>query len=1536
MALGPFITYVPPGVYTRTLTEINAANLVAGLRIPVLIGVGQEELDQNDLELVRGSSATLDQQIVAEDVSLRFVVSDVNPNNPILGAANGTLTKFRVRNYPLVDGQGFGRTTNNVRSVSVTINGQPVAVGSVQGAGGYVTLQVPPQVGDDIRVTYFFHRGDTSFTDDVSDQISVGTASLTSPGFGPFTVILDTTDTFAISVDGVESSFVIAAGTYSASALETIIDSHLITGLSVSVFTDGQGNEHLLFSAAKSLEIGSGNANGALGFTSGTRTTRTQNFRVFQRPVVDGTGGGITTTDPSKVTVLIDGSQVVATAVDGTNGIVTLPYAPADGSTVTIQYWANTWQDTFDYLPNTQITEVTRCGFSPGRSDYIQGQDFVISNPSPDVSIIHWGASYEVASSLRTAGATAFDNTQVLPTLVDDRLYLVEADRVVNTTVVPALVSPNQFTLPEVPTTGNGRDTPLGSTLYNAVANNRIGLNTNRPDLIIVYTGRTLLDALGRSPAVVTAVDATTRVITLQENVPPDHNAYATFWYNRLSDDTYILTNKVAGAVGVGQYEIFSVLQNINLYQVRFGSKAGLPETVQWPRGVETIPDAFHAGGTPVSETVTVTFSTGAATNAAYTNTGAAPYAFYAGYSDQWRTTLNTNPYVSNLNAPVKGYLVGTRVPLTGGNVTIPATNLLKFVVDGVVGPASGQITAVAGASLVDGETFTLDDGVNTPTIFEFDSGGGVVPGHVAVAFTALDTATQVRDAMVTAINTVAATLAITASPVSTNIVKLVNDANGTAGNQLITDTVINASFVPVGMTGGDGQIEVYLTVGAVLPSAIVAEINALVDILEPFDAGAPNTLAGTVTIGTDAIFYIHSYTTPAVLPGGFDHSSYVQILEGTVESVLGFSTFQRADGTPTATAKPATILGSIAGPFFITAGVNDVLNIRVDGVDYSVTLTAGAAVTATTVRNSINAVVAAVASVGTLTNDQKVRLTSTLYSPSSSIVILAGTANAVLGFTTGDSAGQTLVTAQEVVNELNATASFLTDGIAYVSEIEGSDYVTIESIDTGTASTIAFGTGATSAFISTTGTGIVPGTSGDNGEAAQDIFTVTSSLDPITHTLGSYGIGIPGQTYTDARTGLRFTVLPSATGGYSAGYFTLVVTQTWNVHPAVPYLSLGGIELIVTDTVGVGVNDTATVQTYDPGGLEPAVGDYYYITYKFQKQDFTTRLFQQFKTIEANFGPVSGENRVTLAAYLAIQNGAVLVGIKQVLKVVNTNQASDQSFITAIQELATPLPGNIRPDIICPLSTSTVVYTYLLQHCEVMSNIRSQSERMGFIGFASGTSPTSAQAVARGLLSNRIVAVYPDSAVITLTNELGESYETLVDGTFLAAALVGAVVSPAVDVATPYTRRRINGFTRLVRQMDPVEANQTAVAGITVLEDLDPIIRVRQGLTTNMSTVLTRLPTVTQISDYVQQQSRTVLDAFVGTKFLASRINEVEVSMSGLFKSLVQAEIVGAYAGISAEVDPDDPTILRVESYYQPIFPLLYLVLTFNLRARI
>lgn len=1421
---GPFSTYVPPGVYTRTLTEANAANLVTGLRIPVLIGVGQEELDQSNLELVRGSSATQDQQIIREDVSQSFVLDEANPNNPVLGAADGTAVKFRVRNRPIVDGQGFGRVTNDTRSVTVTVNDVPVALGQVRGQDGMVTLQVPPQPGDDVRCTYYFHRSDTVFTDDVSSQVTSELAVLTSPATETFEILAGTTDELILEVDGTDSTITLAPGNFSAAAIKSQIDSAQVTGLSISTFTDAEGGVHVRLSAAQSIVIGNGNANGALGFTTGTQTNRNTDFRVYNIPIVDGTDGGITTTDPTKVVATVDGQQVVVSAVDGVNGVVTLPFAPAAGSTVTIQYYHNTFQDTYDYLPNTFVTEVLRSGFSPERNDYIVGQDFMISNPSPDVSIVHWGASTSVSSARRTPGATVFDDTQILPTLVDDKFYLAETVRYVDTTTVPSTTSSTVFTLPEIPTLGNGRDTPLGQTLYDSTSNSRTGVTSNRPDLVTVYAGRNLIDALSRAAVTVTEVDGPSRQITLKNPVPPDYNVYATFNYSRLRDATYTVTNKVPGAVGVGQFQVYSSTEDRNLQQVRFGTKTSLPEVVQWPRGVENVTDAFHSGsGTPVNETVTVTFSQQAARNAVFTNSGASPYSFYTGFSDQWRTILDGTTYVTNLNTATRGFIVSDRITLTGGNLTLGASEIdLNLKIDG-------------------------DD------------------------------------------------------------------------------------------------VPITLTPGPQTPASLVADINAAIDATDnslsggiDFTATAPNALASTVTIGTDeAVLIIQSYSTPAALPGGFDHASTIEVRQGTAETAIGFTAFQSASGSPQSINKPATLIGTEAGPFSITSGVNDTFSFRLDGIDYTVSLPTGATVTAASVIAAINAVpgLASVASVGTLDNLEKIRLTSQQNSATSSLLILTASANDTLGFSVGDSASFTQVTAQEVVNSLLSTASFTTEGFAYPNTIDGQTYLTIESLTLGaTTSSIAFATGTASAFNETSGTGIVAGTSGDSGEDATDIFTVTSN-----NASGSNGTGIPGQTYTDETTGLRFTVLPSETGSYSSGgSFTLEVSTTWLVNPAIPYLSIGGIELIVTDTVGVGLEDAAQIRTFDSSGLEPAIGDFYYISYRYLKQDFSTRLFQRFKTVEENFGRLSAENRLTLGAYLAILNGAVLVGLKQVLKEPNTNQASDISFNTAIQELATPLPGNIRPDILVPLTGSSVVFGTLMQHVETMSNIRNQSERIGFIGHNSGVSPTTAQAIAKNLLSNRIVSFYPDSAVLTLTNELGESFEQVVDGTFFAAAASGAICSPAVDVATPYTRRRIVGFTRIVRTLDPVEMNQTAVAGVTLLEDLDPIIRIRQGLTTDMSTILSRLPTVVQIADYVQKASRNSLDAFIGTKFLKSRLNDVETTMTSLLNSLIQAEIIGAFTGVSALVDDDDPTIMRFEAYYQPIFPLLYIVLTFNLRARI
>jgi hypothetical protein len=234
------------------------------------------------------------------------------------------------------------------------------------------------------------------------------------------------------------------------------------------------------------------------------------------------------------------------------------------------------------------------------------------------------------------------------------------------------------------------------------------------------------------------------------------------------------------------------------------------------------------------------------------------------------------------------------------------------------------------------------------------------------------------------------------------------------------------------------------------------------------------------------------------------------------------------------------------------------------------------------------------------------------------------------------------------------------------------------------------------------------------------------------------------------------------------------------------------------------------------------------------------------------------------------------------------------------------------------------------------MGSPRQEGERIGVVGTAVGTTPLGVQAVAQGLQSELMVVMYPDSFVITVQDDQGNQTDQVIDGSFAAAAMSGSACAPSLDVATPWTRRVLQGFKRLGRILDPTEANQTAVAGVSVIEQVDVGLRIRQGLTTNLSTVITRTPSVITTIHFVQQTMRAVLDPFIGQKFTGALIKSVEDTMRGAFQNLIDAEIVAQVAEINAQVDDIDPTILRSEAIYVPIFPLEYIVTTLGIRIRI
>lgn len=170
---------------------------------------------------------------------------------------------------------------------------------------------------------------------------------------------------------------------------------------------------------------------------------------------------------------------------------------------------------------------------------------------------------------------------------------------------------------------------------------------------------------------------------------------------------------------------------------------------------------------------------------------------------------------------------------------------------------ATGSITTVAGASLLDTETFVIGDGITSVT-FEFDSGGGVTPPNVAVPFTGADTADQVRDSIITAIT--GSVLAITPSNGGPGLVNLVNDNVGTAGNVAMSDTVANAGFVVSGMSGAVGaDADDEVAVGATIDDSatnLAAKVNLAANGLNGFVSASPvGGGSGDVTLTAEASF---------------------------------------------------------------------------------------------------------------------------------------------------------------------------------------------------------------------------------------------------------------------------------------------------------------------------------------------------------------------------------------------------------------------------------------------------------------------------------------------------------------------------------------------------------------------------------------------------------------------------------------------------------------------------------------------------------
>jgi hypothetical protein len=448
---------------------------------------------------------------------------------------------------------------------------------------------------------------------------------------------------------------------------------------------------------------------------------------------------------------------------------------------------------------------------------------------------------------------------------------------------------------------------------------------------------------------------------------------------------------------------------------------------------------------------------------------------------------------------------------------------------------------------------------------------------------------------------------------------------------------------------------------------------------------------------------------------------------------------------------------------------------------------------------------------------------------------------------------------------------------------------------------------------------------------------------------------GRQGRTYIDPTTGFRVTFAdagvnpiigdetdftPASTDylSYDCGNplvsdatERLYITADSNFKRGVP-----GINLTVSSTDGVSADstdNTVILNTYNLSGNEPRVGDAYYVTFDRIKTDFSVKFLTEMRDVIRFFGPIEINNKLVIAANLAFQNGARAVALKQVPRASGDSDASVQAYIDGIDSFDEPLSNGSRPTFIQPMTTRSEIHNYLKTSNAIQSSIRFRNERTSIIGYAVGTRADEVISSVKGIKSEKITAVYPDAAVLGITDNFGNEVEYLVDGSFIAAALSGLDVSPAYDIATPLTNKGIVGFKRIFRQLDNVTAAQVANAGCTVLQGRDANINVMMYLTTDMSNAVSRNPRITEVKHFIQQGVRGALSGYIGQKNLPRVIPQIEGTLGSYFKSLKQGELIVDYKNIKARVNPSDPSTVDVEVYYSPIFPLNWIVVTLNLR---
>lgn len=192
---------------------------------------------------------------------------------------------------------------------------------------------------------------------------------------------------------------------------------------------------------------------------------------------------------------------------------------------------------------------------------------------------------------------------------------------------------------------------------------------------------------------------------------------------------------------------------------------------------------------------------------------------------------------------------------------------------------------------------------------------------------------------------------------------------------------------------------------------------------------------------------------------------------------------------------------------------------------------------------------------------------------------------------------------------------------------------------------------------------------------------------------------------------------------------------------------------------------------------------------------------------------------------------------------------------------------------------------------------------------------------VAQGFQERRVYAVAPDQAVASI-----EGLEQVIPGYYIAAALAGRV--SAKPPQAPLTETTLTGFTGVIGSQDRYSETQLRImsgGGLFILyqkADGQPI-RIRQQLSTDMSTVEKREMSITTALDFGAKFIRGGVRNFIGRFNIDTTLRDaLTTALEGLGRYLVRN---GVWAGVSwggIRQPGDEPDSLEIDCEVAIYYP--------------